>query len=743
MAFFIRLSSNIFKSPKKVFFGMLEGKQSFGSILARSVSCLGIIWGDIGTSPLYTYSAIYNCEEECELPSLDDIKGTLSCVIWALTVVALIKYIIIVLQMDYHGEGGGFAMALNITRKGKRFVSKRAKAGFIILSCVGGGSLISDSLITPALSVLSSVEGLQQSTYFTASQAETVSKLIVPLTVLILLGLYSMQRFGSTKVGRVFGPIMLIYFGSLAGIGVFNLIDTNNWEVLEALSPHYALMFFVSGRFSGYDAFKKLSSIVLAVTGAEAVYADLGHFGKLPIYLSWSCVVYPCLILAYAGQAAHLVDYPHDVSSAFWLSVPHSYYTPMLIIATLATVVASQAMISGCFSLISQAVTLNLFPKIKVINTDASKSGQIYIPEINVLLGIGTILLVVGFQSSEALAGAYGIAVVTTFCTTSILLGATLYYCKWPKAHWIWPCLAVAPFLTADLLFLSSNLAFKFIKGGYVTAVIAVVITSVMLCWRFGKIAASKARERDSYTMTRMGLPSTFQELGEALRAGTVRRGHGMGIFLSPTPLFHGNRVPLTSSIVTKDINRQDSMATNNAMDRLMSGLSAVVPGAQMRLPTALAVYLKVTGSIQRIVIILHVHFDYDRPRLNINERVVIEEVMSDTHLGRIYSATVAFGFAEPLSEVDMNKIVRQWIIDQIPRNIAADELFQPAMPGEDEQLYYFLNKEECLPKRGSNIFRRVLVFLYSGLKTISRSAYVFLNLPRDEIVQLGEVVFL
>ena len=720
----------------------VEKKSKFLDVLVRSVSCLGIIWGDIGTSPLYTYSAIYNCEEECELPTLDDIKGTLSCVIWALTFVTLIKYILIVLRMDYHGEGGGFSMALNITRKARRPISAKMKSFFIILSCVGGGSLVSDSLITPALSVLSSVEGLQQATYFDSSQAETVGKLVVPLTVLILLFLYGLQRFGSTKVGMVFGPIMILYFGSLAGIGVYNLSQTGQWEVLEAISPHYALLFFVNGRFSGYQAFHKLSSIVLAITGSEAVYADLGHFGKLPIYISWSCVVYPSLILAYAGQAAYLVINPEAITSAFWLSVPLPYYTPMLIIATLATVVASQAMISGCFSLLSQAVTLNLFPKVKVLNTDPNNAGQIYIPEINFLLGIGTIVLVLVFQSSESLAGAYGIAVVTTFCTTTILLAGTLYYCKWPRVSWFVPALAVLPFFIADLLFLSSNLIFKFLKGGWVTAIIAIFITFVMLCWRFGRLATNKARDNESFAMTQQGLPATFESLADALRAGKIKRGNGMGVYLSPTPLFVGKRVAL-STILTSNTNlpRQESAGTSSYMNRLMSGISAIVPGQHIKLPSTLALYLKITGCIQRIVIILHVHFDYDRPRLNINERVVIEEISSDKQVGKIYSATVTFGFAEPLSEVDMNKIVRQWVLEQIPRSIPVDDLFQPAMPGEDEQLWYFLNKEELLCKRGSNIFRKVLVGIYSALHGISRSAYVFLNLPRNEVVQLGDVI--
>ena len=402
-------------------------------------------------------------------------------------------------------------------------------------------------------------------------------------------------------------------------------------------------------------------------------------------------------------------------------------------------------MISWCFSLLSQAVTLNLFPKIKVINTDPTKPGQIYIPEINILLGIGTIILVLAFRSSAALAGAYGIAVVITFCTTTILLGGVLYYSKWPKVSWYWVVLAVLPFMIADLLFLASNLAFKLIKGGWVTALLALVITSVMLCWRFGRLATSRAREQESFSMTQMGLPATFEALGDALRSGKVRRGNGMGVFLSPTPLLSGRRVNLSTTLKESDaasISRQDSAGTSNHLNRLLSGISAIVPGPQTKLPSALALYLKVTGSIQRIVIILHVHFDYDRPHLNINERVVIEEVISDESVG-IYSATVSFGFAEPLSEVDMNKIVRQWVLAQIPRHRAVAELFEPSMPGEDDQLWYFLNKEEHLAKRGSGIFRRVVVHLYSALHTVSRSAYVFLNLPRNEIVQMGNVSFI
>lgn len=710
------------------------------------LTTVGIIWGDIGTSPLYTVSAIYNCEHECEIPDRDDLIGTLSCIIWALTIIAFIKYILIVLQFDYHGEGGIFALYLNLTRAAKRRMSPRLKTVLMVLAIIGSSALIADSILTPALSILSAIEGIRDARSLDASQKDTVGKLVVPITIVLLLLLFSIQRFGSTKVGIWFGPIMVIYFCSIAGVGIYNLAASNEWGVFRAFSPSYAVEYFVSGRFSGYNSFRRLSSILLCVTGAEAVYSDVGHTGKLPIYISWIILVYPALILNYAGQIAYLMTHNNDISSAYWLSTPDAFYIPMLIISTLATLIASQALISGCFTLISSATTLNLFLKVRVINTDPNMRGQIYIPEINFLMCIGTIILVAAFQKSVALAGAYGISVVMTFNITDWLLAAALYYVKWPKAPFILPILAVLPFCVIDGFIFASTIVFKFVAGGWVTITLTFFTTFIMLCWSYGRNAKRLSRKKMD-TMENSTVGSVLQ----AVTQGSIKRGNGIGIYLSPNRLEFGKRVILSSSVQTSRVGeviltREDTPPV--IIDHHVSGMTEIaggVPGEEQTLPAALSLYLKVTGVIQRIVILLHVHFNQDKPVLNINERVHIEEISNEGSIG-MYSVTVSFGFAEPLSEVDMNRIVRQWILEQIPKHVSLTDLFTPPLLSggiRDDQVWYIVHSEDIKSSIGSNFFRKWYIWLYSVLHHLSRTAYVFLNLPPNEVVQMGDIVFI
>jgi KUP system potassium uptake protein len=720
---------------------MKEGqRESHTTLIYATITTLGIIWGDIGTSPLYTMAAIYGCEEECENPEFEDIRGALSCIIWSLLVIACLKYIVIVLRFDHHGEGGIFALFLNISRGAKRPMSRAWKLTLTMLAIVGSSALIADSVLTPALSVLSAIEGIRDVRYFDASQKETIQKLIVPITIAILLGLFSIQSYGTTKIGRFFGPIMIMYFSSLAGVGIYNLVAANQWGILGAFSPHYAVEFFVSGRFAGFEAYKKLSSIVLCVTGAEAVYSDVGHTGKPPIYISWTLFVFPALVLNYAGQAAFLVDNPASIATTFWSSVPTPYYIPMLVIATAATVVASQAMITGCFSLMSYATSLKLFMKIRVVNTDPSKPGQMYIPEVNLGLCICTIALVAGFQKSVALAGAYGISVVITFNITTFMLACALYFTRWYRRNWVFPIIAVTPFALIDLIFLTSNFAFKFIHGGYITLILAALITATMLCWSYGRAAKSRARIDET---TQLGPLASFSQIANGIAQKNISRCPGIGIYLSPMRIDEGKRVVLSSTIVRPEVDGVDrvvSAFTN--IDREASGISVMNPTELVHcpVPLSLQLFLKVTGSIQRVVVLLHVRFNKDKPALNINQRVEIDEIVSTESVG-IYSVTVSFGFAEPLSEVDVKKIVRQWIIDQLPSHRQLEDLFEPTETTFDDQIWYFVHEEVHEPKEGSGIFRRALIWIYTALHSVSRSAHVFLNLPPSEVVQLGGVV--
>ena len=726
-----------------------HGRQTFREAALQTLSSLGVIWGDIGTSPLYTFSSVYNCETTCEIPQLDDLKQTFSVIFWTLTFVTFLKYIVIVIRFDYHGEGGIFALLLNVTRKSVRPLGKNASILFLIVACIGASAMIADGFLTPALSVLSAIEGLRASPLLSEDQVAAISTWVVPITCVILLVLFVMQWHGSTKVGTVFGPIMLLYFLSIAAIGLYNLFSTGYWEVLEGLSPHYTFRFFFTGRFTGYGAFKKLSSIVLCVTGAEALYSDLGHYSKRAIWISWCALVYPALTLVYAGQASAMAANPNVVVTAFWLSVPDSVYIPMLILATLATVVASQAMITGCFSLVSQAVTLGLFPRVRVVNTDPKKATQIYVPEVNLVLGAGTIILVIAFKHSVSLAGAYGISVVMTFNITTILVGAVLYTSRWPKVAWYWIVLALLPILTVDMFFLASNLAFKITHGGWITLTMTAVISSAMLSWKFGNhlIKLARDREADNLKSSMLDHLTTFGGLSSAIQSGRVKRGHGIGVFLSSSKLHLGRRLALNSTRESaanalEQMLHDTEKASDLEVNRKVSNISGVVPESGSRLPSALSLYLKVTGSIQPVVVLLHVAFDQDKPQVSIADRVAIEEIVTGSDVG-IYSATVTFGFAEPLSEVDMTKIVKQWILEQIPAHRSLTDLFEPSFPNEDSQLWYFLYKEERLAKGGSNLFRKAFVWWFSALHVLSRSAYVFLNLPANDCVQMGGLVFI
>jgi KUP system potassium uptake protein len=420
----------------------------------------------------------------------------------------------------------------------------------------------------------------------------------------------------------------------------------------------------------------------------------------------------------------------------------------MLILSTLATAIAAQSLITGCLTLISSAVTLNLFMKVKVVNTDPTKHGQIYIPEINLFLCIGAIILVVVFQKSMALAGAYGIAVVLTFNITNFLLGAALYYIKWPKLPFILPLLAILPFVTIDGFFLASNLYFKFTHGGWITMVITFIMTLIMLCWMYGRNAKHAARKKiDSSSIECTSVDAVLS----GVKSGAIKRGNGIGVYLSPSKYDTGKLVHLSSSIQhTRDgdlvLTRDDTPPV--IIDNVTSDGTPDGPRgdelSSTSLPTSLSLYLKVTGMIQRIVVLLHVNFNQDKPALNINERVKIQEVSTDGLVG-IYAVTVSFGFAEPLSEVDMNKIVRQWILEQIPRHRALTDLFAPVLAtgtGSDDSLWYFVHSERIRARKESNFIRRWFIGLYYFLHSISRSAYVFLNLPPNEVVQMGDVIF-
>ena len=443
-----------------------------GAAWKLALPALGIVYGDIGTSPLYTLKECFQGEHAVQ-PTPANLLGVLSLVFWALTFTVTIKYLIFILRADNDGEGGILALLALVTKPRDGEAPRGKGLGFLVLLVLFGAALLyGDGVITPAISVLSAIEGLEVAT--TAARPA-----ILPLTVITLLGLFLAQRRGTGGIGRVFGPVMLLWFSTIGLFGARQLIKEP--RILGAINPLHAVSFFVENKMHG---FLVLGGVVLAITGAEALYADMGHFGPRPIRQSWFFVVFPALVLSYFGQGAALLEHPELASNPFYAIVPTWALYPTVAIATAATVVASQALISGAFSLTQQAVQLGYFPRITIIHTSHHTEGQIFIPEINSALLVACIGLVLSFKTSNALAGAYGIAVTGTMAITTIT-----YYVVLTRT-WGWPVWRAAPlagaFLIVDLAFFGST-ATKIFEGGWFPLLLAAIVFTVMTTWRTGR----------------------------------------------------------------------------------------------------------------------------------------------------------------------------------------------------------------------------------------------------------------
>jgi KUP system potassium uptake protein len=441
-----------------------------------TLGALGIVFGDIGTSPLYVFQAIFGSLGLGLQINHINIVGITSLILWAVTLVVSIKYLLIVMRADNKGEGG--IMALVALIKGSR-VRSRYKAGFIALGIIGVSLFYGDSVITPAISVLSAVEGLKV-------LVPSVDHLIVPITLGILSLLFLFQKRGTTIIGRLFGPIMFLWFGAIALGGGWQIIQ--NPEVLSALSPLMALQFLLMYPLVGFVV---MAAVVLAVTGAEALYADMGHFGRAPISRAWFLIVFPALILCYLGQGALLLHEPTAISNPLPLLFPDFLRAPIVLLATLATLIASQAVISGAFSLTRQAMKLDFLPKMTVRHTSILAPGQIYIPLVNAILWVLVVLLVVFFGSSQRLAGVFGVAVSGTLIIDSILF-IVVMYSLWRKSIYI-VLLAALVFLPLDLLFVTSNLP-KILNGAWFPIALAVLAFTIITTWTKGQRIVTKKR---------------------------------------------------------------------------------------------------------------------------------------------------------------------------------------------------------------------------------------------------------
>jgi len=476
-----------------------------------TLTALGVVYGDIGTSPLYTIREVFTAEHGL-VPNAATVFGVLSLVCWSLIVVVAIKYLVFILRADNRGEGGVLALlalALHHEPESRR---RHRRAIYVALGIFGTALLYGDGVITPAISVLGAVEGLEVVT-------PALEPFVVGVTVIILLALFMFQKRGTAGIGKLFGPVTLVWFVTIGALGLMEI--ARHPTILSAVNPRYAVQFFVDHGFVGFAA---LGAVFLAVTGAEALYADIGHFGKRPIRVAFFALVLPSLLLNYFGQGALLLRTPDAVSNPFYLLAPRWFLYPLLVIATLAAIVASQALISGAFSLAQQSIQLGYTPRLTIVHTSEHEHGQIYVPEVNKALMIGTLLIVLGFRSSSALGAAYGIAVTGTMAITTVLFAVVA------RTRWRWPVGRVvgvaAFFLVFDLAFLGANVL-KIERGGWVPLAIGVAVLTLMLTWKRGREILGDLMRRAS-----MPLELLLEDIGRR----RLHRVPGTAVFMTSDP---------------------------------------------------------------------------------------------------------------------------------------------------------------------------------------------------------------
>lgn len=480
-----------------------EPSQPLSRLTLLAGGALGVVFGDIGTSPLYTFRTVLSLSEHDPTPGV--ILGLLSLITWTLILVTSIKYAAFAMRIDNHGEGGIMALMSLLVEKGKG-------GRWVIFSALIGAALIyGDGAITPAISVLSALEGLEM--VIPESQPY-----ILPLTVAVLLALFLLQPFGTARIGKIFGPVMAVWFLAIAALGVRGIVQ--HPSVLLALNPAYGIAFLFS---NGYTSFLVLGGVFLCVTGAEALYADMGHFGKKPIWLAWYGIVFPSLLLNYAGQSALILAGADSKQNLFYTLCPPVLQVPLIVLAALATIIASQAIITGAFSMTRQAIQLGWLPRLRIKQTAAESYGQIYIGIINWLLMVVTIGLVVFFKSSDKLAAAYGIAVsLTMLMTTGLLFVAMREVWRWSLAS---SAVIALCFLVIDATFLFANLI-KVLEGGYIPLLMAAAICTVMLIWHRGVKAVSASVGEKG-----VSVDAFFAQLQQK----TVPRVAGSAVFLTRT----------------------------------------------------------------------------------------------------------------------------------------------------------------------------------------------------------------
>jgi KUP system potassium uptake protein len=533
---------------------------------------LGVVFGDIGTSPLYALRECLTHSHFKEGPGMElAVLGPISLMIWSLILMATIKYLLMLTRATSHGEGGTFAL-LALLRSEKGMFTAKTLFGAMLMALFGAALLYGDGMITPAISVLSAVEGLGE-------KSKDLMQYVIPISVGIIIALFGVQRFGTAKIGVAFGPIMLVWFLFLASLGLMHIGDAP--QVFKALMPNYGIEFLMGHGFHGLVI---MGMVLLAVTGCEALYADIGHFGRPPLLTAWFYVAFPSLILNYLGQGALVLAHPESAENPFYRMVPDAILMPTIILATLATIIASQAMITGVYSLTQQAVQLGFLPRLKIVHTSPDMRGQIYMPQVNYLVMFACIALVIGFKSSSNLANAYGLSVCMGMMLTSIMFfGVAWKLWRWPLWKALLPTLV---FMTVESTYVIGSLS-KFWDGAYFTLAVAVIIWVIMKTWTDGRSILHDA-------MMRGRLPVSF--LIDEIKHNRVIRVPGSAVFMS-----------------------------------------ASAEG----LPLCLLHHLKHNKALHKQVVLLSVKFE-EQPKINATERMQVEEL----HEG-FYRVVLHYGFAE------------------------------------------------------------------------------------------------
>ncbi len=559
-----------------------------------SLTALGIVYGDIGTSPLYALQQCFSSKEFAMHPTTENVFGILSLIVWLLILVVAVKYIVFIMRADNRGEGGILALMALILQQERRSTDSRRRLILISLGLFGAALLYGDGIITPAISVLSAVEGLHVAT-------PAFDQYIVPMSVVILFALFTVQRFGTRRVGTAFGPIMLLWFTTIGALGIVEVVREP--RILGALNPWHGVNFFIA---NGRVGFLTLGAVVLAVTGAEALYADMGHFGTRPIRLAWFALVLPALLINYLGQGALLIRDPSAVVNPFFHLAPRAMLIPLVVLATLAAVIASQALISGAFSLTQQSVQLGYSPRMTVVHTSAQVAGQIFIPEVNRLLMIGCLLLVIFFKSSQSLGAAYGIAVTGTMGITSLLFYVVA------RGRWNWSLGHIVPitaaFLMIDIGLFSANII-KIEYGGWVPIAIAILVFTLLSTWKTGR-----------------------HLLNQALHAGAL-----------PLDLFLG------------DVGRRKPLR--------VPGTAVFMTSSNDGVPVVLLHHLKHNKVLHEQVILMSVLTE-EIPEANALERVTVDKLEHG-----FYRVTARYGFMEQPNVPQILQLAREFGITAKPND--------------------------------------------------------------------------